>query len=177
MGLPKQLWKFRVPLKWVSFVLLLLGLYALQTTPGLFSVFGIKPVPILALAVCVSMYEGVVSSAMFAMTAGFLWDISSDKLFGFNGVILLCCGMMISLLCIYYLHTKMINSVLFCTAALVIQGLLDYLFNYALWNLEGSWILLVQHILPTAVYTVAITPLVFLLVRRMERCFSEADRG
>ena len=59
----------------------------------------------------------------------------------------------------------------------MIQGLLDYLFNYALWNLEGSWILLVQHILPTAVYTVAITPLVFLLVRRMERCFSEADRG
>ena len=55
MGLPKQLWKFRVPLKWVSFVLLLLGLYALQTTPGLFSVFGIKPVPVLALAVCVSM--------------------------------------------------------------------------------------------------------------------------
>lgn len=176
MGLPKQLWKFRIPLKWASFVLLLLGLYALQTTPGLFAIFGVKPVPILALAVCLSMYEGTFASAMFSMVAGFLWDISSDKLFGFNGVIFLCCGVLISLLCIYYLHTKLINSLLFCTAVLILQGLLDYLFNYALWNLEGSWILLVSHILPTAAYTVAITPLIFLLVRRMERYFADPAR-
>lgn len=164
-------------LKWVLYSVLLLLFYALQTTPGLFQIFGAKPVLILSLAVCVSMYEGVMSSAMFSMVAGLLWDISSDKLFGFNGLIFLCCGLMISLLCIYFLHTKLWNSLLFCGVTLLLQGLLDYAFYYAMWNLDHSYLILTRTILPNAAYTLAVTPLVFLLIRQVENHFTEAPRA
>lgn len=155
-------------LKWFLFCLLLLLFYVLQTMPGLFSLFGVKPVLILSLAVAVSMYEGVMASAFFSMTAGLLWDISSDRLFGFNGVILLCCGLLISLLCMYYLHTKVLNSLMFCSSIVLLQGLLDYTFYFAVWSLEDAWRILLFQILPTAAYTVAVTPLIFLLIKKIE---------
>lgn len=169
--------KLRPALKWVIFSLLLLLLYALQTTPGLFEILGTKPVLILAFAIAVSMYEGVMSSAMFCMVAGFLWDISSDKVFGFNAVILLCCGLMTSLFCIYYLHTKVLNSLLFSSVTLLLQGGLDYLFDYALWNLEGAWVMLLHNILPTAAYTLVVTPLFYYLVRWIEHKLSNTARA
>lgn len=171
-----KLERLRPAMKWGLYSGLLLLLYALQTTPGLFSIFGTKPVLVLGLAVAVSMYEGVLPSAFFCMTTGFLWDISSDKVFGFNAVILLVCGLFISLLCIYYLHTRLLNALLFCAVTLCLQGLLDYVFDYALWNLEGAWIVLVHNILPTAAYTLAVMPLFYFLVRTIERRFSMAAR-
>lgn len=168
--------KWKVLLKWFLFALLLLLFYALQTTPGFLQIAWSKPVWVVSLAVCVSMYEGVMGSAFFAMAAGLLWDISSDKLFGFNGLILLGCGLFISLLCIYYLHTKMLNSLLFCSVAMLLQGLLDYLFYYAIWGYPNAWMILVQHILPTVAYTVLVTPLLFLLVRFLEEKLSATPR-
>ena len=164
-------------LKWAAYSLLLVLFYAVQTTPGLFQIFGTKPVWIVSLAVCVAMFENVMPSAFFAMTAGLLWDISSDKIFGFNGIVLLVCGMFISLLCIYYLHSKLVNSLLFVTVTILFQGMLDYLFYYAMWSYDGAWIALVQNILPTALYTIAATIPVFLLVRRLERRFATGDEG
>ena len=168
--------KWQPLLKWGILSVLLLLFYAFQTTPGLFQLGWIKPILIVALVVCVSMYEGAMASALYAMAAGLLWDISSDKLFGFNGLILMLCGMFISLLCIYYLHTKLVNSLLFCTVTVLVQGLLDYFFYYAVWNPDGAVIALVRNILPTAAYTVAVTPLVFLLVRLIERHMSPVER-
>lgn len=167
--------KWKPLLKWSLFSFLLLLFYVLQTTPGLFQIVWSKPIWIVSLTVCVSMYENVMGSAFFAMTAGLLWDISSDKLFGFNGVILLTCGLFISLLCIYYLHTKIVNSMMFCAITMLLQGLLDYLFYYAIWGYDNAWMILVQHILPNVAYTLVITPLVFLLVRRIEEKLSVAS--
>ena len=92
------------------------------------------------------MFEDVLPSAMFGMAAGFLWDISSDKLFGFNALILMLGCMLISLLCIYYLHTKVLNSLLFCTVVLLVQGFLDYIFYYAVWSFDNAWLVLVSNI-------------------------------
>ena len=124
----KQESKLRPILKWLCYAGLLLLAYLLQTMPGFLTFFSAKPVWVAAVAVCVSMYEDVLPSAVFCAIAGLLWDISSDRLFGFNGVILLVCGVAVSLLCIYYLHTRFVNSIWFCAAAMAIQGALDYLF-------------------------------------------------
>lgn len=162
---------FRPVVKWFLYSLLLLLCYILQTIPGLFEIFGIKPVLIAGAAFCVSMYEGPMVSAVYSMTAGLLWDISSDKLFGFNGIIFLIFGLFISLICIYYLHTKLLNSLMFCGAAMISQGFLDYLFYYSVWNYDNVSIMLVRHILPTIAYTLAVIPVFYFLVRRIaEKC-------
>jgi rod shape-determining protein MreD len=157
--------KLRPYIKWGIYYVLLLVLYALQTTPRLFQIFGTRPVYILAFAVSVCMFEEVMPSAVFCMIAGLLWDVSSDKLLGFNAIILVACGMMISLLCIYYLHAKLANALLFCALVAWIQGLLDYILYYAAWNQSHSYIILLYNILPTALYTVVAMIPIFYLTR------------
>ena len=163
-------------LKWCVYALLLLLFYTLQTTPGLFQIAHAKPVLIAALAVCVAMYENVIPAACFSMAAGFLWDISSDKLFGFNALIFLVCGMFISLICIYYLHTKLVNALLFCLVAMLLQSGMDYLFYYAMWGYSSAWLAYVGRILPTLAYTVVATIPIFFLVRSVERRLSLMER-
>lgn len=162
--------------KWAIYILLLVLCCALQTMPGFMELFGIKPVLLLPLAVCFSMYEGVMPSAFYSMAAGLLWDITSGKLFGFNGLIFLCAGTMISLLCIYYLRTRIWNAIAFSSALLLVQGSLNYLFYYAIWGHADSGMMYWGKILPTGIYTVLITPLAFLLVRLIENKLNRTVR-
>jgi phosphotransferase system glucose/maltose/N-acetylglucosamine-specific IIC component len=57
---------------------------------------------------------------------------------------------------------------------MVLQGLLDYLFYYVLWEYDSNWIVLVRYILPTALYTTLVFPLFYFLVRRIQRKLEEA---
>ncbi|MEG0692589.1 MAG: rod shape-determining protein MreD [Oscillospiraceae bacterium] len=164
-------------IKWAIYYLLLLFFYTLQTTPELFQIFGVKPVLILPLVVCISMYEGVMPSAIVAMIAGLLWDISSDKLFGFNAIILLSCSVLISLVCIYYLRTKLVNSIGFCCITALLQGLLDFVFYYAIWNYSNVSVILLHDILPTIVYTVLLTPIFYYLIRLIGVKFNQTSRA
>ena len=169
--------KFIPFIKWTIYYLLLLLFYTLQTTPYLFQIFGIKPVLILPLVVCISMYEGVMPSSVFSMIAGLLWDISSDKLFGFNAVILLCCSSLISLSFIYYLRTKLVNCIAFCCITTVLQGLIDFLFYYAIWDYPNVSIIFVNRILPTMIYTIILTPLFYYLIRMISLKFNQTSRA
>ena len=166
----------RPTVKWLCYAGLLLLAYLLQTMPGFLTFFAAKPIWIVAVAVCVAMYEHVLPSAIFCGIAGLLWDISSDRLFGFNGMILLLCGVTISLLSIYYLHTKIINSLWFCFATLLIQGLLDYLFFFVLWRYAGAESVLWLRILPCMAFTLVIVAPVFYTTRRIAHLFHHAPR-
>lgn len=167
-----QIEKIRPYLKWTIYYLLLIILYALQTTPHLFEVFSAKPILIAPLVICVCMFESVMPSAIFAMFGGLLWDISSDKVLGFNAIIFVLCGVIISLLCIYYLHTKLMNFLGFCASVLILQGLLDYLFYYAIWGYQDAHIVLVSNILPCVAYTTVVGIPVYFLVRFISNKFN-----
>lgn len=159
--------KLRPYLKWAIYYSLLLVFYVLQTTPHLFEIFSIKPVFIVPLAICVCMFEDVMPSAVFCIISGLLWDISSDKLLGFNAIILLTFGVLISLLCIYYLHTKLFNSLGFCAVVMAVQGGINYLFYFAIWDYSNSYLILLSNILPTIAYTLAVSIPIFYLIRKI----------
>lgn len=48
-----------------------------RSTPGLFSLWGIKPVWVLPLAVVLSAYEGEYIGALYGMLAGLLWELAA----------------------------------------------------------------------------------------------------
>ena len=61
-------------LKWSSYVLLIIIAYVLQTTTSLFVIFGVKPLLLAPLAVCIAMFEGEFAGAIFGAVAGLLAD-------------------------------------------------------------------------------------------------------
>lgn len=168
--------KLKPYFKWGIYYLLLLLFFALQTTPNLLEIFGIKPILIVPLMVSVCMFEGIMKSAVFSMVTGLLWDVSSDKLLGFNGIILLCFGTIVVLLCVYYLHTKLLNSIIFCALVLLFEGLLDYVFHFAMWNIPHAITVFTTSILPTMTYSVLFAVPSYFLVRQISQQFNDVTR-
>ncbi|MEG2813094.1 MAG: rod shape-determining protein MreD [Oscillospiraceae bacterium] len=169
--------KNRPAIKWAIYYAILLVLFVMQTTPNFLEFFSFKPIFVLPICVCVCMFEDVLPSGIFCVITGLLWDLSSNKLFGFNAIILLACGVFISLLCIYYLHTKLTNSILFSTIVLAIQGLLDYLFYYLIWGYKDSHLILLKHIFPNAIYTIIVGIPIYFLILKISKKFHIVNRA
>lgn len=150
--------------KWVVYILLLLLLCGFQSSPGLFAIWGVKPVLILPLAVSVALFEREAAAGAFGLAAGFLWDLSAGRLFGFYGMVLMLCCVAVTLLSMYCVRVNLANFVLGCLAASFLCGLWNFLFYDLLWGYEGVWLFFGKMLCQT-VYTTVVGIPVYPLVR------------
>lgn len=162
--------------KYFTYVLLLLLLYVLQTTPRLFSIADVKPNLLIPAAVCISMYEGEFTGGILGALAGLLCDLGSFTIFGFNGILVLAGCVAVGLLTIYLMQLKIVNALLLGGGVLLVRGLVEYFFYFQMWGYEGAWRVLVFSTLPTVAYsTAAIVPMYF-LVRRLKNAYDSRIR-
>lgn len=151
-------------LKWAFYSLLLLLLHALQATPALFSIHGIKPVLVIPLAVSVALFENEVGSGAFGLAAGLLWDFSAGKLFGFYGMVLMVCCICVSLLSMYFMKVNLTNAVLLSAGTGFLLSLWNFIFYYLIWG-YGNAVLSFTKLMLVLVYTVILAGPIYLLVR------------
>lgn len=153
--------------KYGLYGLILLVLYLLQNTPGLFAIGQVKPVLVIPFVVCVAMLEGELVGGLLGVAAGLLCDTGSSLLFGINSLIFMSACVAIGLLVIYYMQPSLINSMLFTGVLILVRQLFEYFFYYLMWGYENSSIVLVNSMLPTVIYTLAVTPLFYRGVKKM----------
>ena len=151
--------------KYALYVLLMVILYVLQTDPNLFAIAGVKPGLVLPFAVCIAMFDSQLAGGLFGLLAGILCDTSSNVLFGFQSILYLLICTAVGLL--------VTNSLIFVGCGFAGRLLLEYFFCYAMWGYDNAYLILLQRMLPNLLYTLALTPLWFLLVRRLHRFFQE----
>lgn len=147
--------------KWVIFILLAIAMLGLETAPGLFSIFGVKPLLLFPLAITFAFFEKERAAGVYAIVIGALWDVASGKALGFSSILLLILCTVISLLVLYFVKQNLINCILLLAGALFCYYFICYLFYFLVWGYPGVWGSLLSHFIPTFVYTVAITPLYF----------------
>ena len=151
--------------KWTCYVLLVYAAYILQATPGLFVLFGIKPVLILPVCIAVASFEDEYNSAFLGAFAGLLWDLSSGRIAGFFAILFTFCCFAASVVFKSYLRQNVRNLALVNFAAISVLLMADFLFHYLMYNIAGAWIVLVTNLLPTVVYTAAVSALMLYPVR------------
>lgn len=76
----KRIW---ISIKYFLYLLILIVLYAMQTTAGFFSFFGVRPIWVLPFAVAISMCEDVVSAARFRFSQRFALRFGQSGLIWF----------------------------------------------------------------------------------------------
>lgn len=103
----------------------------------------------------------------------FLCDTSSNVLFGFQSILYLLICTAVGLLVVYFMQPSVTNSLIFVGCGFAGRLLLEYFFYYAMWGYDNAYLILLQRMLPNLLYTLALTPLWFLLVRRLHRFFQE----
>lgn len=163
-------------LKYFTYVVLILLLYVLQTTPRLFSIADVKPNLLIPAAICISMHEGEFTGGILGALAGLLCDLGSFTIFGFNGILVMAGCVAAGLLTIYLMQLKIVNALLLGGGVLLLRGLLEYFFYFQMWGYDAAWRVLVFSTLPTVVYSiVAILPL-YVLARWLKNVYDSRIR-
>lgn len=159
-------------LKYTVYALCVAALFVLQSIPGMFSIFGVKPNLVAAAAIAIALYEDEFIGGIYGAFCGVLCDFGGFTIFGFNAIIFLISGVACGLLIIYMLRPTWVNYSLLLCGAMLTRGLLDYLLNFLMWGYDDSHTLLLTRVLPSVAYTVAAGPLVYLLYGYLHRVFA-----
>ncbi|MBC8571346.1 rod shape-determining protein MreD [Zongyangia hominis] len=160
-------------LKWGIYLLLVLFCYVLQTTTSLFVVFGVKPLLLVPLVVCIAMFEGEFSGAIFGALAGLYCDLGAGQLFGSNGLVLMLCCFAAGLLVHVLMRPTLTTCLILSGGTLVVRGFFDFFFNLALWDYDGISRILLTSILPVILYSLIVTPLFYYFIRKLSNRFVE----
>ncbi len=149
-------------LRWTAYGLLLLLAALLQMTPRLLpAVCGARPLLLVPLVVCIALFTGPMGGAAAGVAAGLLWDVFSERLFGFNALLLLVAGCACGLLVRLLLRNNLWTALLLCAGAGLFQVLCDWFFNYALLAYERPFTVLAISYLPNLLYTLILSPLLY----------------
>lgn len=162
-------------IKWGIYGILLLVLYCVQTAPSLLTIHHIKPVLLIPLAVSIALFEGEIGSAVFGLITGFLWDFASGKVFGFYGMVLMICCLLVALLSMYLVLVNVVNALLTVGAVSLICSIWNFLFYYLIWGYRGVWFSFGQLLL-SSLYTMIFAIPFFYLIRFIAAKFNSVIR-
>jgi len=150
------------------YVLVVLFVGVLQNTRGAMPlIFGARPMLLLPVVVVIAAFEGEMAGAAAGVGAGLLVDLYSVRLFGFTALLFMAAGCLAGLLIKHVVRNNFVSFMAMTAAALVGHGLIDWFFSYAIWGHEGWLSLLWLLGLPTLLYTLALSPAVYFLMRKM----------
>lgn len=162
--------KYKV-FKFIAYGIIAIVLCVLQNTPGLFVLWGIKPMLVVAFAVCVTLFEKETAGGLVGMFCGLLCDFFSSYTFGFYALALFVCCVLVGLLTQGYMRPVIFNAVLFTMLAITLIQWAGFFFTIFIWDEPGAMDYLWTRIMPMCFYTAATAPLFYYPVRALHLYF------
>ena len=156
-------------IKYLVYCLLLLLAALLQNVGGLFLEIG-RARCFLLLPVCVllGINEDERAAALLGLFAGFLWDMVSVQHRGFNCIFLMLVCYLISALVTFVFRNTFLVGVIASAAAVVLYCVLYWLLFVVIGTGEGRGASFLYFYLPCAVYTCAVTPLIYWILSPLQ---------
>lgn len=158
--------------KYAVYVLLLLLSHLFQNSLQIFpAFFGVRPVLLISVTVCIAMYEGEIAGAAIGLFAGALWDTVTVTADGYNALYLMgscaICGMVLRI----FLRNNILTYIWINTIITVLYFATYVIFFITSRGISGGLLLFFKFYLPMAVYSVLLTPFWYLIIRHINRKF------
>ena len=154
--------RVRVFLKWGLYALVAFFCYMYMTTSvGTM----IKPLLLVPAAICISMWENELLSALTGIVCGLMLDAACGKVMGYNAFLLMIVCMFTSLLFLYLMRQNIINCIFVTTGATLLLSALDFFFYYGIWGYEQVELLLWRNTLPAMLFTVLSCGILYFVVK------------
>ena len=166
--------RLRLTAKWAAYSLMLLVAATLQTIPGLFTIGGAKPIFILPLCLAVALFEGEYAGALFGAVCGLLWDYTAGRTVGLLALGLLVLGFVASIIVRMYLQETSANFLLLVAGSALLLLSTDFLFFYAMRGYPNGLQQYCTVVLPTLIFTAALSPLAFVGARAVHVRWGES---
>ena len=139
--------------KYFVYALIVFAAYILQTTPGFFDFYGIKPILVLPACICIAVYEGEFAGGLFGFFFGIFCDSTSETILGFNALLFLLICVATGLATIYLFRRSTLNILLICLGAVFLRSVLEYFFGFILFGYENLTPFFYTEIAPQVVFS------------------------
>ncbi len=157
----------------ICLALILLLLSVLQNTNGFFpQIFGVRALLLIPCVVCIAMYERDIWGMLFGLFAGALWDIFASGA-SFNALFLLAVGFGCGTLINTIMRNNIVTATLLTFISSLFYNIIYWLFHFIVTKIDSAGFMLLRYYLPGVLYTVVLTPLIFLFIRMIEKKFAE----
>lgn len=157
-------------LNYILSYLTLCVFFVLQTTVSHYiDIFGIAPNLIFVYALCYSMYNFPVRSAVLCVTAGIIADMYTMQYIGLNALLFMYMGLAISIFA-----STLIRKNIFAVAVVVLLSSVLYhsvilIINYIIPSYSGFAYPFARFVLPTALYDAVLSVVVSVWARSLSR--------
>lgn len=140
-------------------------LCVLQNTPGLFVLFGVKPMLVFSFSICAAIFERETAGGLFGLFGGLLCDIFSSYTFGFYALLLFLCCVLAGLVTQGYVRPVAINAMLLTFFGILFAQGSGFFFTIFIRGVPDSMRYFTGHLLPMCAYTAATALLFFFPTR------------
>lgn len=160
------------------FALLTVFTAILQNTNGLFpKISNASAMLLIPLVISIAMFERDVVGMMFGLFAGFVWDFYSSQVDGYYIIFLTCVGYTCSYLISRYMRNNIVTAIVYSSVFSLLCVTVYWLLFVVLNFVDGSFMLYYKIYLPSAVYTVLLTPLYYYFIRAIALRFQKPQSG
>lgn len=155
------------------YVLIILILFVLETTPAFLRLGGVKPKLMMAFCIIVAIFEAEFTGGLLGALAGVLYDYMSYTFVGFFSIQMLVICTATGLAFIYLIKNTKVSALAVTAGILTFFSLSEFYFFYAMWRTPGSLKLLTHSLLPQVLYTLPFAFLFYILVSKINGYFKE----
>lgn len=160
--------------KAVTYVIIISLAALLQNTQGLTLEIGSARL-FLLLPVCmiIGIGEDELHAGLYGLFGGMLWDLTSAQHYGFNAIFMCLFCFFCAALVTYYVRATFLTGFIFSAAEIFAYCLLYWLFFIIFRNMHGMELTLFSFYLPCAIYTLAITPIVWFCISPVKKVLNK----
>lgn len=156
--------------KYLSYCALILLADLIQNVSGIMpEIFGARCFIIIPAVVILSIGEDEIVASLMGIFAGLLWDLTSSVHMGFNFIFFAIVCFIASALVNHLLRDTFITNMLLCAIAIAVYCIVYWLFFIVIKGVDGGFGTLFSFYLPCAIYTAVITPIVYLIYRKIKK--------
>ncbi|MBQ6999345.1 MAG: rod shape-determining protein MreD [Clostridia bacterium] len=153
----------------LSYVLLFVALILQTTLIGELTIFGIAPSLMLILVVCFSLMNDCIPSAVFAVVAGLLLDVSGGRIIGFNALLMMYLSIGVVFVGQEFFRETPRAAAMLVAISTFAYEMIYFIFSLAIFGGAHFFYMIVRVILIECVYNAVLAIPVYFLVNKFLR--------
>ena len=160
--------------KTLLYILIIAAAAIVQNTKGLtIEIGGARCFLLLPVTIMLSMGEDEGFAGILGLIGGLFWDLNSAVHLGFSAAFMciscFCCAALVT----YIIRNTFISNFVFSTFSAFVYVFLYWLFFIIIKGVHGAELSLFSFYLPSAIYTMVITPLVWLIINPIKKALDK----
>jgi rod shape-determining protein MreD len=130
-----------------------------------FKIFGAKPNLVISLVIAAAVTENERYAAVFGMVCGFIVDSSAGSPFFFSGIYYFFAAYISGIITKYYFTRSLFTMGVLILPVCAVRGIINMFYLIGIWSDFHLGEAFLRYILPEYIYTVALAPAVYFLVK------------